>query len=326
VNVVVAVRSAMVALALVVAAHPPCRAQTGSQPLPPALVPTGESADVRVLPVREWLEPGWLAGLFDGPGSHQEPWSWSLLPDGLMYTSYAAAERDPRLSTAFLQEANGDMVWDSALGGRVGIVRFGNTSSLFPEGWQLDVEGAAFVRLLPEDERDVQAVDYRAGVPLTYRRGPFQWKFGYYHISSHLGDEWLLKHPDFERVNYVRDALVMGVGYYPIESVRLYFEVGNAVIFTSGGAEPWEIQTGFEYGTHAPTGWRGAPYLAANVHLREEVDWGGSLNVLAGWQWRGRLSSHVFRAGFQYYNGKNAQFSFLQDNQQLFGAGIRYDF
>lgn len=281
---------------------------------------------VAFIPSGEPWDDAWLNSLFSGPGPQEEPWTWSLLPEGLMYTSYAAAERDPRLSTTFLQESDGQMLWDSALGGRVGIIRYGNTSGVIPQGWQLDVEGAAFVRLLPEEERDVQAVDFRAGVPLTYRHGAFQWKFGYYHISSHLGDEWLLKHPDYERINYVRDALVMGVGYYPVESLRLYFEVGNALFFTSGGAEPWEIQTGFEYGTVVPTGLRGSPYLAANVHLREEVDWGGSLNVLAGWQWRGRLSSHVFRAGFQYYNGKNAQFSFLQDNQQLFGVGIRYDF
>src|SRR4029078_5118258 len=94
-----------------------------------------------------------------------EPWRWMLLPNGLMYTSYAAGEREPRLSTAFLHEKGGETLWDSTLGGRVGMIRYGNSSSINPEGWQLDVEGAAFVRLLPEEDSDVQATDYRIGVP-----------------------------------------------------------------------------------------------------------------------------------------------------------------
>jgi len=255
-----------------------------------------------------------------------DPWRWQLLPDGLMYKSYVAGEREPRLSTAFLQESGGAMLWDSALGGRVGIVRYGTDRSIEPYGWQLDVEGAAFVRLLPGEDRDVNAVDFRAGVPLTYRDGQWQYKFGYYHISSHLGDEFLLKNPGFDRLNYSRDALVAGIGYFPNDFWRLYAELGWALIFTSGGAEPWEVQTGFEYGTQCPTGIRGAPYCAMNLHLREEVNWGGGLNVLAGWQWRGFHADHTFRAGFQYYNGKNAQYSLLQDTQILYGLGIRYDF
>lgn len=255
-----------------------------------------------------------------------DPWTISLLPSGLLYTSYAAAERDPRLSTTWLWDQDGNSFWDSALGGRGGLIRYGNTSISNPEGFQLDVEGAAFVRLLPQQERDVGAVDFRAGMPLTYRQGQWQAKFGYYHISSHLGDEFLLKNPGFNRLNYVRDSFVAGVGYFPVPEVRVYFEVGWAVIFTAGGAKPWEIQTGFEYDDHQPTGLRGAPYFALNIHLREEVDWGGSLNMLAGWQWRGDASDHVFRMGLQFYNGKNAQYSFLQDNQQLIGFGVRYDF
>lgn len=274
-------------------------------------------------------DPGFLTvtpQLESLPTYGDEEWTWSVMPGGLMYKSYVAGEREPRLSTAFVQEVHGQMLWDSALGGRGGLLRFGNQSAVNPEGFQLDVEGAAFVRLLPEDERDVNAVDFRAGVPLTYREGPFQAKLGYYHISSHLGDEFLLKHPGFNRINYVRDALVAGVGYFPHPWIRTYFEVGWAVIFTSGGAKPWEVQTGFEVDSRRPTGLRGEPYFAMNIHLREEVNWGGSLNVLAGWQWRGQKTDHVFRFGLQFYNGKNAQYSLLQDNQQLIGLGIRYDY
>lgn len=255
-----------------------------------------------------------------------EPWCWHLLPDGVVYKSYLAGEREPRLSSTFLHDKGGDWQWDSTLGGRASIARFGTESSINAQGWELQVEGAAFVRLLPEDERDVAAVDFRAGVPLAYRNGPYQARLGYYHISSHLGDEFLLKNPGYDRLNYSRDALVLGGGYFPTENLRLYAEVGWAVIYTSGGAEPWEFQTGLEWETQQPTGIRGAPYFAMNIHLREEVNWGGNVNLLAGWMWRGFDADHTFRLGLQYFNGKDAQFSFLQENQQLIGLGIRYDY
>lgn len=255
-----------------------------------------------------------------------EPWTWHLLPDGVVYKSYLAGEREPRLSTSFVHDKGGEWQWDSTLGGRASIVRYGTENSMQAQGWELQVEGAAFVRLLPENERDVAAVDFRAGVPLAYRNGPYQFRFGYYHISSHLGDEFLLKNPGYDRLNYSRDSLILGAGYFPTENLRVYAELGWAVIYTSGGAEPWEVQTGFEWQTQQPTGIRGAPYFAMNIHLRQEVDWGGNVNLLAGWMWRGFRADHTFRTGLQYFNGKDAQFSFLQENQQLIGWGIRYDY
>ena len=32
---------------------------------------------------------------------------------------------------------------DSTLGGRVGVFRYGNTNTTDPQGWQMDLEGAA---------------------------------------------------------------------------------------------------------------------------------------------------------------------------------------
>ncbi len=255
-----------------------------------------------------------------------EPWSWHIVPEGLMYKSYIAGEKEPRMSTSWLFPTNGGQsYWDSVLGGRFGLLRYGTARGIDPEGWQWDVEGGAFLRMLPETERDVMATDYRIGTPITYREGPFQWKFGYYHISSHLGDEFILKNPTFVRRNYSRDCLVTGVGYFPVPELRTYFEVGYGFYLTDG-AGPWEVQFGAEYNPPGPTGFRGAPFAACNVHLMEENDWGGSINILIGWQWRGDTSDHTFRAGFQFYNGADNQLSFLGNTTQLTGLGIRYDY
>ena len=105
-----------------------------------------------------------------------EAWNWQLLPEGLMYKSYIAGEKEARISNSFLHESGGRSLWDTTLGWRVGLVRFGTPREIQPEGFQLDVEGGTFLRGLSGDGNDVQSMDFRVGVPLTWREGPFQAK------------------------------------------------------------------------------------------------------------------------------------------------------
>ncbi len=95
----------------------------------------------------------------------EEAWTWQLLPDGLLYKSYLAGGREPRFASQWINEKNTGWLWDVTLGGRVGILRYGTTNSPWPEGWQLDIEGAAFPRLNLDQARDLDAVDFRFGIP-----------------------------------------------------------------------------------------------------------------------------------------------------------------
>ncbi len=54
------------------------------------------------------------------------------------------------------------LLWENVLGGRVGVVRYGNENVLHPEGWQFDLEGAALPRVIPQDPSSpLEAVDFR---------------------------------------------------------------------------------------------------------------------------------------------------------------------
>ena len=262
-------------------------------------------------------------GSFEG-ASFEQPWSWQVLPEGVIYRSYLAGAKEPRFASAWVHERDLGWIWDVSLGGRVGLVRYGNRDALFPEGWQLDFEGAALPRLDLEHDRDVVSTDFRVGVPLTYGEGPLRWKFAYYHLCSHLADEYLLRVPEAERLNYIRDSLVLGGSCYWGDDLRLYAEAAWA-FNTDDGAEPWEFQFGIDYSPREPTAFGGAPFVAVNGHLREELDYGGNLVFQTGWQWRGP-TGHLFRAGMQYYVGKSDQFEFFDDYEEKLGLAIWYDF
>ncbi len=256
-------------------------------------------------------------------------WRWELLPDGLIYRSYQAGPRESRISLHAMSNTNTvtgtESLWDATVGGRSGVLRLGNGDPTDPRGWQLDIEGGAIVRLNLDEDRDLDASDFRFGVPLTYTEdGKVHYKFGYYHLSSHLGDELIARTGVNNRINYVRDAIIFGTSYNPNECLRLYGEIAYA-FFTAGGAEPWEIQFGAEYSQPGPTGFQGTPFVATNAHLREEVDFSGDWTFQTGWLWRG-LSGSTFRMGLHYMNGKSTQYQFFNKNEEQIGFGIWYDF
>ena len=250
---------------------------------------------------------------------------WYILPAGILYPSYIAGEKEPRMGAAWLVEKDRGSVLEESIGGRMGLLRYGTPGAINPQGFQWDLEAAALLRQDPEFDLDVEAADFRIGSVLTWKRGPTATKFGYYHLSSHLGDEYVLRNPGFNRINYVRDALLLGVRQHLRPDLQIYGEVAYS-FHTDGGAEPLELQFGMEYHGVDGTNRTSAPFAAINGHLREEFDFGGSVNIIAGWEWRGRYSNRRFRLGGQYYNGKEIQWSFFNESVSFAGVGVWYDF
>ena len=247
-----------------------------------------------------------------------------VMPGGLLYRSYVAGVKEPKFSAVWLNDPDHGLIWETSLGGRIGVLRYGDPNS--PAGaWQLDLEGAVFARVDPEENSDLEAADFRIGALLTGRSGPWAGKVGYYHVSSHLGDEFLLKHPMFPRLNYVRDSLLLGTSYDVARDLRIYTEMGYAVGH-EGGALPLEFQAGAEFNPVPRDEFIGAPFAAINGHVREDFDYTSSLNLIAGWQWRGRRSNQTYRVGVQYYSGPSLQYSFVNQHEELLGFGLWVDY
>ncbi|MEZ6061589.1 MAG: DUF1207 domain-containing protein [Planctomycetaceae bacterium] len=211
-------------------------------------------------------QPGFAAQLNSGlpPGDH-------VLPDGLLYRSYIAAPHEPRFATVALYDYGAkSWRWDATIGGRVGLFRRDQPEFLNLDAWQIDLEGAALPRLDPQKSMDVESIDYRFGLLWTGKQDNLAFKFGYFHVSSHVGDEYQLKNPTFERINYVRESLILGTSYYPTADWRLYGEAAFAVEY-GGGAKPWQFQGGAEYTPQASDPKAGAPFIAVNAHSLEST-------------------------------------------------------
>jgi hypothetical protein len=252
----------------------------------------------------------------------EEPWSWQWVPTGLMYPAYLAGNREARLGSELVYIHHLGTVLDNTIGGRVGMLRYGTDTALWPQGWQLDVEAAAFPRL--DANRNLVECDYQFGIPLTTRQGPFEMKFGYLHYCSHIGDLYLLANPGFDRINFTRDSIIWGLAVYLTNDVRLY-SGANWAFHNDGGSEPWRFQFGVDFSSTEPTGPYGSPFLAVNTLIRQENNFSGNVTLQAGWQWRGQ-TGHLLRFGLQYFNGLSDEMQFYTHFEQQVGGGLWYDF
>jgi hypothetical protein len=268
-----------------------------------------------------------------------ENWSWQMYPDGFIYPTYLAAVQN-RLGGVWNYDPKHDWMWDITLGGRLPLYRYGTKSSLFPEGWQLDMEGSVYLRLHLMEGMDMEANDFRFGLPLSYGTKIWQFRTGYCHVSSHLGDERLLRgdqyHPkggirNPERLNYWRESLLLSYAYRPTPNTRAYAEVDYACKIGKQfgeGTKPWHFQFGAEYSPRYPTarGVWGTPFAAVNTRLMQEHNFRGNVTVQTGWQWRGS-HDQLFRIGMQYHSGVGDQYEFIFTHREhKIGIGVWVDF
>ncbi len=301
-----------------------------ADPVPP--VPQIDSAVAPELELPNYEEKPELRREIITPGqvfrdSVQPCYEYQMLPGSLLYHSYLAGEKEPRMQFLQLYDTKSDRrLWEAVLGGRVGIFRYGELGPQPQEAFQLDLEGAVFARVLPDEPSAMlESSDYRAGLLGTWRFGNEAYKAGYYHISSHAGDEFLLANPGFNRINYVRDSVIFGTSRDFAEAFRIYGEIAYA-IGSQGGALPWELQFGGEYMPVMGTGLKGAPFAAVNSHYREEFGSRLGVNFNAGWGWQGEETLHRLRLGLNLYSGPSLNYQRFDQYESLIGGGIWFDF
>ena len=90
--------------------------------------------------------------------------------------------------------------------------------------------------------------DFYCGIPITYAKNQWSFRLRGYHISSHLGDEYMVDHPHVKRVNPSIEVIDFYTSYQASEIFRLY--VGPGWIVHSDPSFP-EDHFYIQYGVEA---------------------------------------------------------------------------
>lgn len=124
---------------------------------------------------------------------------------------------------------------DNALTKNIIDVSFGDTLAIYRwcDMWpwhgqlQIEIEGAVWAVFDPcTESAPLINADYYVGFPLTYAIDGWQFRLRPFHISSHIGDEFLLNHPGFDRRNASNEYLDFFISHDLTQEIRFYGGVG----------------------------------------------------------------------------------------------------
>lgn len=182
------------------------------------------------------------------------------------------------------------------------------------------------------DGTELVNTDFYGGIPITYARNKWSFRLRGFHISSHLGDEFLINHPGFHRVNPSNEVIDFFVSYQAKEAIRLY--VGPAVIVHSDPTFRWKPLY-IEYGTEVRfLGTKfdkqrlyGTLYLTLHFRNMQELDWNFDGTYRGGYEFS-KLQGigRKFRFYIEYHHGYSyeGQFSKMRDHYMEYN--ISYGF
>src|SRR4029077_15726356 len=144
------------------------------------------------------------------------------------------------------------------------------------------IAGGIFSRFdLVSEQKDFEVIDFTANMPIDLRIGRWSMRVMPYHISSHLGDDYIKRH-GVTPEKYTFDSFKWLTAYEPWNWMRLYGGF-NYVIrneFTDLGR--YAVQSGLEW-TSPPFGRGHAQfYWATDFQSWERVGWNPTVNTQLG--------------------------------------------
>lgn len=251
-----------------------------------------------------------------------------LFPEQQIYPVNLADPRRIQFSAKYLDysqttiDETSDRRFDLKLGGRLGLLYVPTRAGDERLGWLLSLDAGFHGQFDVRSSQDNLGWDGIYALMLSYRPDPdLAFKLGAYHISSHVGDEYI-ERTGRRRINYTREELQAGMNLTLSDRLQWYLEVGRAYDQRNKQLqEPWRAQTGLQY---LPS--RGQTlhwYAAVDVGASEERNWQRDIAIQFGWQIP--TATRTWRVGFEAYDGKAQLGEFFQDDERYLGLGLWLD-
>lgn len=219
----------------------------------------------------------------------------TIFPPGDLFRPLLADRKEPRFYGGVHRIQLSDALAEQAdrTGFFSGITATGETFGLWTrrttdtcDGIQLNIYGAVYSQFR-FDPLALLNADYQIGFPLSVRRGPFSARLRLYHQSSHLGDQFLLENPDFQRINLSFEVLDFLVSF---DTTRWRIYAGAGILFRIDppDLDRFVAQAGAElrlddwaWQTFSPTV-RWIPVAAVDVTSYQTRRWGPTISAMVG--------------------------------------------
>ncbi len=210
-----------------------------------------------------------------------------------------------------------------AIGHYYGIYRWG-----LPNGiglMQVNIGGGIFPRFNFSYNKDLQVIDFYGSIPLDVRIGKWSGRFMFYHVSSHLGDDYIRSSGQTVS-NNSWNSLRSLVSYDVNDALRLYGGYTYHLVVLPAEQKREVFQSGFELTSKMKNNNHSQAFLAADAQWWERTQWKPTLNVQIGIK-TGRNTRIVrgisyfleFTKGPEYYG------QFFEREENRIGLGLKFD-
>ncbi len=216
----------------------------------------------------------------------------------LIYQPMIADPRNPGNSAGYRwgDKVIGDQVVEVSLGDFFPIYRWREVFAAKGD-LQFDIVGCAWslFKMFPNNSPDGEwaelvNTDYLLALPFTYAFDRWSFRLQPYHISTHLGDEFLAKRPYYQRKNPSFEAVDFFTAYQITQGVRVYGGVGY--IFHSDRTfkmDPFYVEYGGEVRALGTRSYYymlyGTPFFACFFRNWQDMDWKLDATVALGYEW-----------------------------------------
>jgi len=200
---------------------------------------------------------------------------------------------------------------------------------------QIEVQGALWATFDPlHDSSPLLNADYYGGLAITSAWDNWEFRLRGFHISSHIGDEFLLDHPGFDR----RNASAEYVDFYAsndiTDEIRLYGGLGYIVaqddefkcsrFWVTSGTEVRFRGLGF---FDRCTELYGEPFLAMQFSYTKDFKHHIDQTYVLGYEW-GRMCGlcRKVRLFIEYHDGYSVEGQFCRLATNYFSVRVSYGF
>lgn len=207
-----------------------------------------------------------------------------------------------------------------AIGHYYGIYRWALPGSA--GAMQVNIGGGIFPRFDFSYDKNLQVIDFYGNIPFDIRIGKWSNRTMVYHVSSHLGDDYIRSTGQLGANNSWNSLRsILSYDAYPL--LRLYGGYTYNLLYVPGAQKLQAYQYGFEINTRAFSNGRAKAYWANDMQLWERTAWAPMFNSQLGIKvgqnpLTGRGVSYFleYTAGPEYYG----QFFMSEETRVTIGA------
>lgn len=261
----------------------------------------------------------------------------------VLFAPLVADPREPVYSAAlrFGDKVIGQIVAAVSLGDDFPIFRWRNVLPWHGD-MQLGVQAGVWTvfnywhvpKTYDHESCELVNADYMACIPLTYAVDRWSFRLRVYHISSHLGDEYLVNRPDrlYHRKNPSMEAIDFFSSYQFSRHLRGYF--GPGVVFHSDRTfpiKPIYVEYGMELRVLGKKLYYhrlyGTPFLAIHLENWQQRDWNLDMTVKLGYEISKMQGvGRKMRLYVDYHHGYSYEGQFFNERTEYGEFGFSWGF